>query len=148
MTWRFDATTPRLDSSVARATMDGWSLGSPAPTASPVFTWAHTYAVPKKVSFELRRAKFGDGYEQRNNLGINNTSRQWNLTWKGKSEPVAQEINDFFEARSDGKSFSWKPLFLNKDNSTIKVICVAFDVIPASYNSFDITATFEQVYGE
>lgn len=112
------------------------------------FLWSPSYAVPKKVSFRLRKGEFGDGYEQRSGVGINNIRRQWDLRFNAKSEAVALDIQDFLEARKDGKSFYWKPPFLNRNEETILVTCEEFTITPVTYNSFDITATFEQVYGE
>ena len=148
MSWTFDALLPTFDANAGFATMDGWSPSSGTPAAPSVFTWSPSYGVPKKTSFELRKASFGDGYQQRSALGMNNIKRQWDLMWKGKTEDVALDIQDFFEARKDGISFLWTPPFMNRNAEEIKVICVAFDVTPASYNNFDVVAVFEQVYGE
>lgn len=145
-TWTLDTLLPSLDSGTPQASLDGSFFTPGLSTAQ--FLWSPSYAVPKKVSFRLRKGEFGDGYEQRSGVGINNIRRQWDLRFNAKSEAVALDIQDFLEAREDGKSFYWKPPFLNRNEETILVTCEEFQITPMSYNNFDITATFKQVYGE
>lgn len=145
-TWSLDATFPTLDANVPQASLDGNTLTGGV--SASLFGWSPSYAVPRKVTFRQRKAAFGDGYTQRSGVGINNIVRRWDLRFISKSEAVAQAINDFLEAREDGKSFYWIPPFLNPGDETILVTCEEFTITPVTYNSFDVTATFEQVYGE
>lgn len=145
-TWTLDATLPTLDTGTPQATLDGSTLIGGVTAAQ--FSWSPSYAVPRKITFKLRKAAFGDGYTQRSGVGINNIVRRWDLRFNAKTESVAQAINDFLEAREDGKAFHWVPPFLNPGSETILVTCEEFTITPVTYNSFDITATFEQVYGE
>lgn len=145
MSWTLDALLPTLDAPSSVATLDG-SGGTVASAAA--FTWAHSYGSPRKTKFSLSTAKFGDGYQQRVGTGINNIMQTWDLRFIGKSESVAQAIVSFLEARSEGLSFDWTPLFLNPNSQAIRVICKEYDVNPSTHGAFDISATFEQVYGE
>lgn len=145
MSWLLDNLLPTLDSTAVVASLDG-SGGVVA--SNTQFSWSPSYAVSKKTKLNMRVIQFGDGYQQRAGTGINNIGRQWDLRFNAKTETVAMDIQDFLEARKDGSSFYWKPPFLNRMDETIKVICKSFDIVPATYNSFDITATFEQVFGE
>ena len=146
MSWKLDALTPTLDTGTPNATLDGSNLGGGI--GASLFSWSPAYGSPRKAKFKLDRAPFGDGYEQRSGKGINNIERMWDLRFIGKTEAVALDIQDFLEARSDGSSFFWTPPYMNRNDEMIRVICVEFQVTPASYNTFDITATFQQVYGE
>lgn len=145
-TWTLDAALPTLDTGTPQASLDG-SYASPEASTTQ-FLWSPSYAVPKKVSFRLRKAGFGDGYEQRIGIGINNIKRQWDLRFNNKTEAIAMDIQDFLEAREDGKSFYWKPPFLNRNDEIVLVTCEEFQIVPVTYNSFEITAVFRQVYGE
>lgn len=145
MTWTLDGSTPTLDADSPFATLDGsGGNGSLAGT----FYWSHSYGVSRKVEIKLNKSQFGDGYMQRTGKGINNIVRVWDLRFNARNETIAQQISDFLEVRSQGQSFSWTPLFLNPTDAAIRVLCESFEVVPRDYNSFDITATFQEVYGE
>lgn len=146
MTWTLDAVTPKLDAGLGTARLDGWSAISGVVTGE--FIWSPSYATPKKVSISLWESKFGDGYQSRAGKGINNILRIWELAFNGRSEATAQAIEDFLELYSTGNSFLWMPPFLNPTNEKIKVICKEFQIVPDTYNSFNVTAVFTQVYGE
>lgn len=112
------------------------------------FVWVPSYSSPRKVQVQLRRAPFGDGYEQRSGVGINNLARTWDLKFTTTPGVTAQAIISFLEANTNGQSFDWVPPFLNPSASSIKVTCVEFEANPVGYDVYDISATFAQVHGE
>lgn len=50
--------------------------------------------------------KFGDGYEQRVQKGINNDLRTYSVSFNGRKEKV-KEIEAFFSRHGGHKSFRW-----------------------------------------
>lgn len=112
------------------------------------FAWIPSYQSPKKTKFRLLRNKFGDGYEQRVGDGINNDEESWNLVFNTVDDATATAIEAYLKVRKTGESFPWVPPFLNPGAVSIKVICTEYQINPANYNSYDITATFERVNGE
>lgn len=139
MSWTLDSYLPTLDASSAIATLDG---------NATIFSWVPSYSSPRKTKFNLRRAPFGDGYEQRSGVGINNIIRVWDLRFDTLSEESAQEILNFLESHSNGQSFDWIPPYLNPNLDIFKVTCDEFDINPSGYMIYDLTATFVQTYGE
>lgn len=145
MSWTLDSSLPTLDAGSLVATLDG--SGGTGSSAT-IFGWSHSYDSPRKTKFNQQSAKFGDGYEQRTAIGINHIMRTWDLRFIGKSDSVASDIASFLDARSAGQSFLWAPEFINPGDNLIRVVCTEYDIVPGTYNSFDITATFRWVPGE
>jgi phage-related protein len=68
-----------------------------------------TYPLTKKCEPKLRVVKFGDGYEQRIKLGLNQNPAEWPLTFI-LSNTDTKVIEDFLIARADdAASFDWVP---------------------------------------
>lgn len=90
-----------------------------------------------------RTTRFGDGYEQRVNFGLNTNPKQWSLTFAVKNAD-ADTIENFLDARAaDGQSFTWTP----PDTTTAyKWVCQQYDkeVIGPNFNI--IKASFRQVF--
>lgn len=62
----------------------------------------------KKVKFDVRVVKFGNGYEQRQQTGLKPAMRTWDLKKTG-SKALIDEIEAFFYARKGIQSFYWTP---------------------------------------
>lgn len=68
-----------------------------------------TYSATKKLDPKIRTVKFGDGYEQRLTIGLNQDPAEWSLTFILIDEQI-KEIEDFLKARGkDAQSFTWTP---------------------------------------
>lgn len=55
----------------------------------------------------IRTAKFGDGYEQRASIGINNISRDYSLTFSNRSKTEVDDIIAFFESKNGVTAFNF-----------------------------------------
>lgn len=67
------------------------------------------YGAVKTVEPEFRTVRFGDGYEHRFILGLNNTVRKFDLTFDLEDDD-ADVIEVFLRARvADQESFTWQP---------------------------------------
>ena len=105
------------------------------------FTWSAQVGAQGETSYRVRRAQFGDGYEQVAGDGINNETQSWPLTFKGKTSAI-QPIRDFLRRHEGRKTFLWTPpmgeLGLYR--------CESFRLIPHGAGVYSLTATFEQAY--
>ena len=68
------------------------------------------FGAQKKSQPQVRSARFGSGYEQRTQFGINQNPKTWDLTWTAQSNTAADAIEAFFDARAGVEAFDWTPL--------------------------------------
>lgn len=113
-----------------------------------MFAWIPSYSSPKKTTIRLLRNKFGDGYEQRVGDGINNIDNSWSLNFNTTPQAIAQEIDDYLKYQAMGESFPWVPPFLNPTGQSIKVICTEYQINPVGFEIYDVSMTFDRVFGE
>ena len=100
-----------------------------------------TYGLRKRSSPVVRTVRFGDGYEQRTSLGLNQNPKRYNLTFE-VSETDADTIETFLEARGGAEHFEWSP---PDETETYKWICQDWSKSIPYLNRATITATFQQV---
>ena len=102
-----------------------------------------TYGASKSSQPTVRTVQFGDGYQQRLTVGINQNPKRWNLTWE-VSETDADTIETFLNNRAaDNASFDWTPL---DEATSYKWICQEWNKSIPYKNRATITATFQQVF--
>jgi phage-related protein len=89
----------------------------------------------------VRNVQFGDGYSQRLRFGLNTDLKIWNLRFD-VSEPDADEIESFLEARGGAEHFDWSP---PDDTATYKWICQNWNKTINVLGRAEISATFQQV---
>jgi len=108
-----------------------------------LFVWVPSYgsAVTTKPNVEV--AKYGDGYEQRVALGINNRPRKWEVTFASRPNATADAIDAFLSECNAVKCFDWVP----PHGSAGKWICREWTETQTGPYSRTITATFEEVFG-
>lgn len=90
----------------------------------------------------IRSVKFGDGYEQRGQDGINANPQEWSLTWSGRATADGAAIDAFLTAQGGVTSFTWTP----PGGSSSNWLCRSWTLSRNSYSSCTVTATFEEVY--
>lgn len=101
------------------------------------------YSASKKSQAQIRTTRFGDGYEQRIVLGLNNDPKEWSLTFDVTDED-ATVIEAFFEARAaDAESFTWTP---PDTETSYKWVCFSWDRELYEFQRSRVTATFRQVF--
>ena len=103
-----------------------------------------TYGLQKTSAPVTRTARFGDGYEQRTSLGINQNPKSYNLTFE-VSETDADTIETFLDARAANnmESFDFTP---PGESSSSKFICESWTKTIPYLNRATIQATFVQKF--
>ena len=102
-----------------------------------------TYGLQKRSSPVVRTVRFGDGYEQRTSLGLNQNPKVYNLTFE-VSETDADTIETFLDARAaDTASFDFTP---PGEGSSSKFVCENWSKSIPYLNRASIQATFREVF--
>ena len=102
-----------------------------------------TYGLQKRSSPVVRTVRFGDGYEQRTSLGINQNPKIYSLTFE-VSETDADTIETFLDARAaDNASFDFTP---PGEGSSSKFVCENWSKSIPYLNRASIQATFREVF--
>ena len=102
-----------------------------------------TYGLQKRSSPVVRTVRFGDGYEQRTSLGLNQNPKVYNLTFE-VSETDSDTIETFLDARAaDNASFDFTP---PGEDSSSKFVCEDWSKSIPYLNRASIQATFREVF--
>lgn len=107
------------------------------------FTWIPDYGVSVEVTPNIRKAKFGDGYEQRSVLGINNKPREWSLTFTQLNNNL-DDIEDFLSDLGGYTSFEWTP----PRGLAGKWVCEEWSRSVPNPAYDDLKVKFREVFGE
>ena len=101
------------------------------------------YGIQKRSSPVVRTARFGDGYEQRTTLGLNQNPKVFSMTFE-VSETDADTIEAFLDARAlDNESFDFTP---PAESSSSKFVCESWSKSIPYLNRATINVTFRQVF--
>ena len=101
------------------------------------------YGVRKNSAPAVRTVRFGDGYEQRTSLGLNQNPKIYNLTFN-VSETDSDTIETFLDARAaDNASFDFTP---PGEASSSKFVCEEWNKSIPYLNRASIQATFREVF--
>lgn len=106
------------------------------------FTFIPSYGALQKKKPIVNSFRFGDGYEQRAQFGINQNPRMWDLEFIGKTESEADSIEAFFDAAYGVVAFDWTPPV----GSAGKWICREWNRSIVDVDCHNIVATFEEVF--
>jgi phage-related protein len=106
------------------------------------FTYIPSYGAALKKKPAVLSIKFGDGYEQRAQFGINQNPRIWNLSFNGRTETEATAIDAFLTAEAGTDWFNWTPPL----GAAGKWICRDWDVSIVEIDCYNISASFEEVF--
>ena len=102
-----------------------------------------TYGVQKRSAPNVRKVQFGDGYESRFTMGINQDPKVYNLTFE-VSETDSDTIETFLDARAaDFASFDFTP---PGEGSSSKFVCDTWSKSIPYLNRARIQATFREVF--
>lgn len=112
-----------------------------------------SFAIPdrqlkKAVKRNTLVANFGDGYEQRLGDGINSVRYTFSLSFNNRTIDEIDEIADFLEERSGLTSFNYtfKDTTAAGEETTVKVLCEAYDVTYISDEFASLTTSFREVF--
>lgn len=97
----------------------------------------------KSVKPSVSKVKFGDGYEQRIQKGLNTQPQVWSLTFSARSETETNTIEAFFLARGGIEAFDWTP---PGGTTALKWKCEEWGIVVGKGNLYNISATFIQVF--
>ena len=102
-----------------------------------------TYGLQKRSAPVVRTVRFGDGYEQRTSLGLNQNPKVYTLTFE-VSETDSDTIETFLDARaSDNASFDFTP---PGEASSSKFVCETWSKSIPYLNRATIQTTFREVF--
>lgn len=112
-----------------------------------------TVAVPDKMlqqnsSPKIFKASFGDGYEQRIALGINNLAEEYSVSFNNRTKDEIDDIMAFFDYMKGVSSF----LFTIPDSNAaggekaIRVVCENYSKTLNYCNYYSCSAKFRRVY--
>ena len=101
------------------------------------------YGLQKRSNPAVRTIRFGDGYEQRISVGLNQNPKVYNFTFE-VSETDADTIETFLDARAaDNASFDFTP---PAESSSSKFVCESWSKSNPYLNRATINVTFRQVF--
>ncbi|QDP66370.1 MAG: putative tail tip protein M [Prokaryotic dsDNA virus sp.] len=101
-----------------------------------------TYGIVKASRPNVRGIRFGSGYEQRIQFGINQNPKVYQLTFE-VSETDSDTIETFLDARAAVESFTFTP---PGESSSSKFVCREWSKTIPYLNRATVNATFEQVF--
>lgn len=104
------------------------------------FHWHVSPDMVVNVEPKTKTVKFGDGYEQRQQNGINNDLRRYNITIKVKRDEEFM-IDDFLSRHGAVKTFLWRQPHSHKVTS---VVCRSWSISVSNIIT-TISAVFEAV---
>ena len=102
-----------------------------------------TYGVQKRSAPNVRTVRYGDGFESRFTMGLNQDPKIYSLTFQ-VSETDADTIETFLDARAaDFASFDFTP---PGEGSSSKFVCEKWSKSIPYLNRATIQATFREVF--
>jgi phage-related protein len=123
-----------------------YSSAAASPVSAPEFIWVSNYASEIQSKPAVNLVKFGDGYEQRSEDGINNTLLKLSLTFEGRDKQETRAITHFISKRRGAQHFFFDaPFPYNFDNSQNypkRFVCEEWSVRYVFFNNYNISATF------
>lgn len=120
------------------ATFDDATVGTSTGGTTPDF------GALRKSQPAVRKVQFGDGYEARFTMGLNQDPKVWDLKWTAKDSTDADAIEAFFDARAaDNASFDWSPI---GDTNTYKWVVDQYSRNHRYAEVNEITASFREVF--
>ena len=100
-------------------------------------------SITKTSAPSVRTVRFGDGYEQRTSLGLNQNPKRYSLTFE-VSETDADTIETFLDARAaDNASFDFTP---PGETSSSKFVCERWSKRIPYVNRATIQVSFREVF--
>ncbi|VVE78194.1 phage tail protein [Pandoraea sputorum] len=105
------------------------------------FNWSPRTTASGDTAFTVRKAKFGDGYEQRAADGLNNRRSSYQLTFVGEAPKIAA-ILAFLDAHAGARSFFWTPPL----RPQALFVCEKHSEPVKDGTTYSITATFDQTF--
>lgn len=111
----------------------------------PTFTFDLDYGITKQLQSNVNVIKFGDGYEQRQEIGMNSLRQIWSVSFSKRTTAEADSIETFLVGLKGVSIFDWTP---PGAGGPLKFKCDlnTFSRVPTSYGRWNLSAKFEQVH--
>jgi phage-related protein len=106
------------------------------------FTYTPSFEATESSKPRVRKAQFGDGYEQRLAYGLHTNPKEWSLVFSNRTDTERDNITAFLDARGGMESFDWTP----PRGSAGKYVCEDWQVTLSNCNNNQIRATFREVF--
>ncbi|MGJ7171471.1 phage tail protein [Morganella morganii] len=107
-----------------------------------IFTWKVKPGMSIESEPRVRSVRFGDGYEQRRQDGLNPSLSKYSITLSPKNAD-AVIIRAFLEKHAGVTAFFWKP---PHQMNMIKVLCRKWSFSVGALRT-EVTAEFEEALG-
>lgn len=115
-------------------------------TSVPNFFWKPSYSSQIMHSPRVLRLKFGNGYEQRIEDGINSNLISLDLTFENRDENESTAILHFLQARNGKESFVYNvPSIYSRTTFPTRYLCSSWNSIYNFYKNYTIRMTLEEV---
>lgn len=102
-----------------------------------------TFPVKTSTKMRLRKAKFGDGYSQRSEDGINAEAVSWSLVFENLTTAEKDTVVNFLKAEKGVNVFFWTP---PQTATQYKVTCEEWDAELVDAGYWSVTATFNREF--
>ena len=121
----------------------GYATFSKTGQEKPKFIWIPSYNKSVNHSPKSKTVKFGDGYEQRTQDGINNELLSIDLSFNSRDLYETEAILNFLFRMNGYLSF----IFIGNApyDSEKLFVCRNYNSSPVFYDNFNVSATFEEV---
>ena len=106
------------------------------------FSYDPSFSAAEQSAPRNRVVQFGDGYEQRTQLGLQRDPKVWNLTFANRTDTERDNIITFLEDKKATASFTWTP----PRGSAGQYVCAEWNLDLSVPNYSTITTTFRQVF--
>lgn len=107
------------------------------------FTALPSYGTSSTRQPKVKAVRFGDGYEQRIQDGINSDKQVWSLQFTNRDSADIDSIESDLASLKGVDYFLWTP---PRSSTQGKYICRSWQRQIAVGTTDSLTATFEQVY--
>ncbi len=116
----------------------GWTTG---------FFFQPTYSTKIGTQTNAVSTQLGDGYQQRQPMGVNTFTQSWNLVYQNRGKREMQAIQNFVEDHAGAYSFEMlipDQALTNQPNQ--KYVAASAEVTPVSFGLYDITVPVTRVF--
>lgn len=105
------------------------------------FQWSPDLGAEREEAPLVKVTKFGDGYESRLPVGINDQPSKWSVSF---TSPLLRhkEIRNFLKKQGASKAFAW----VDPEGEEGIYVCRSWKSRQKNFGVFEITGAFEQVF--
>lgn len=106
------------------------------------WVWVESAGTTLTEEPRVKKAQFGDGYEQRAPDGINNTPQVWELSFDQVDDAVADDMVAFLRQQG-GMAFNYVPM---RSTTALRFKCERWTRSYSTPGESSLRARFDQVF--